>query len=217
MPNAHCVGTVAGVILDGDANFFEMMQRSKASLIGTSYRSITVPEDMHKSSMLIGSLIDHSGPTRLRKRYWRPDGSIVSADLLVTKFEKEDQLITTLTWTDDVGTVQPPASLWRAAIMIEHMYKRRVEELGADLFGDFVGAILVKTYLAEAEGRAIRVAEIADSIGLQRPTVLRWLDVLRSRGLLQTVDRSTDAVQLSHEGLIKVERLLTTSAVQPVA
>ena len=68
MPVAHCVSSTAGTILVADSNFCRLLQRPQSELIGASYRSITVAEDLEKSAEMIAGLLDKAGPTRLRKR-----------------------------------------------------------------------------------------------------------------------------------------------------
>jgi PAS domain S-box-containing protein len=211
MPVAHCVSSIAGTILVADANFCRLLQRSHDELIGASYRSITVSEDIPKSAQMLQHLVDKAAPTRLHKRYWRPDGSVVEVDLLVSKFADAGHLVSTLSWIDEECPLQSPLRMWKAALHIRHLYSLRIEELGRELFGDFAGLILLHLYLAEAEGRIASVPDIAAATGLSDGSLRRWIAALGQKGLVRP---GTGIVQLSDEGWKKLERLIA-AALQP--
>jgi len=215
MPVAHCVSSTAGIILDVDQGFCQLLQRARHELIGLSYKAITATADLQKSTDMLQGLVDKAAPTHLRKRYLRPNGIMVEADLLVSKFNNEGRLISTLSWTDEEQRAASPSRLWNAALQVKHLYDLRIEELGRDLFSDHVGLILVHAYLAEAEGRIASVSDIATSIGLSRDRAIRWLKLLVERGLISVLDDSVESVQLSHDGAVKLERLFSAT-LQPV-
>ena len=216
MPVAHCVSSTIGIILDVDEAFSELVQRKRDELVGLSYKEITAVEDLQKSSEMLRQLVDKAAPTHLRKRYVRPDGGIVEADLLVSKFNNEGRLISTLSWTERKHRAASPSRLWKAALQVKHLYDLRIEELGRDLFSDHVGLILVHAYLAEAEGRIARVSDIANGINLSRDIVARWIRLLGQRGLLIVMDEAAESIQLTHDGALKLERLFSAT-LQPVA
>jgi PAS domain S-box-containing protein len=214
MPVAHCVSSTAGTILVADSNFCRLLQRPQSELIGASYRSITVAEDLEKSAEMIAGLLDKAGPTRLRKRYWRPDGTNVEVDLLVSRFDAAGHLVSTLSWREEDAPRDTPLRMWKAALRLKHLYSLKMEEFGRELFGDFPGLILLDLYLAEAEGRLASLEEVAGSAGLSVESVQRWLRVLAQRRLVHPLDGSA-TLQLGHDGLSKIERLLT-AALQPL-
>ena len=115
MPSAHCVSTVEGVILAGDRGFCDLLQREEADFVGRSYKLFTDPRDMDRSNRMLSVLEDGAAPVRLQKRYIRPDGSSVAANLFVTRFSNPDRLVSTLFWRDQ-GRQLPPARLWEAAL-----------------------------------------------------------------------------------------------------
>jgi hypothetical protein len=193
-----------------------MVQRPGSELIGRSYQTITVAEDIAKSQRMLAGLVDRAIPTRLRKRYHRPDGSVIEADLLVSRFDDARHLVSTLFWQEPSPLAVSPLRMWKAAIHVRHLYSCRIAELGQDLFGDYVGAILIQIYLSEAEGRSLNIADIAGAMDMNPGMVLRWLKALRQHGLAQSDAERPDAVQLTHKGLVKVERLLTAT-LTPVA
>jgi len=216
MPTAHCVSTRTGIIRSVDAAFCDMVRRPGSELVGRSYQVITVADDIAKSQQMLDGLVDRAVPTRLRKRYHRPDGSVVEADLLVSRFDDAGHLVSTLFWQEPSPLAVSPLRMWRAAVHVRHLYSCRMAELGRDLFGDYVGAILIQIYLSEAEGRSLTIADIAEALGMHPGMVLRWLKALRQHGLAQSDAARPDAVQLTHDGLVKVERLLTAT-LTPVA
>ena len=164
MPSAHCVSTVDGVILAGDRGFCDLLQREEADFVGRSYKLFTDPRDMDRSSRMLSVLEDSAAPIRLQKRYIRPDGSSVAANLFVTRFSNPDRLVSTLFWRDQ-GRQLPPARLWEAALRIRHVHAARVKLFGNELSTDPVGSLLIGIYLAEAEGRSLLIAEIAEYAG----------------------------------------------------
>lgn len=79
---AH-VGT-DGRFLAVNDGFCAQVGRTRADLLGRDFQSITHPDDLaedetHVASLLAGR-IDHY---RMQKRYVRPDGSVVEANLTV--------------------------------------------------------------------------------------------------------------------------------------
>ncbi len=207
MPSAHCVSTVEGVILAGDKGFRELLQREETDFVGQSYKLFTDPRDLDRSSRMLSVLEESAAPVRLQKRYIRPDGSSVAANLFVTRFSNPDRLVSTLFWRDQ-GRQLPPARLWEAALRIRHVHAARVNLFGNEISTDPVGSLLVGIYLAEAEGRNLGVAEIADYAGLAPTTSLRWIRLLQERGFVEAGENQIDGIQLSQEGLLRTEAML---------
>jgi PAS domain S-box-containing protein len=209
VPTAHCVSTIDGVILAVDQGFLDLVGRSEPDVISRSYRDITDPRDLGKSAGMLASLVDRAPPVRLRKRYLRPDGTSVAANLLVTRFDDPDRLVSTLFWSDGTRDL-PPVRLWEAALQVRHVHSVRQAEFGIELSTDPVGSILVGIYLAEAEGRIITLEELAGEVGIAPSTALRWLKVLQQRNL---VDGGYDAIrglQFTHVGVQKMEKVLAS-------
>ena len=217
MPVAHCVSSMAGIILDFDDGFCRLVQRRPDRLIGISYKAITAPADLSRSSKMLTGLIDKAAPTHLRKAYVRPDGSLIKAGLLVSKFRNEGRLTTTLSWID--GRQEPsPSRLWKAALRVKHVYDARLIELGKDLFSDHVGLILLHMYLAEAEGRVVTASQVAKLINLPEQSMDRWVKALVHRGLVEIPVSNLGYIQLSQDGIIRLERLFfATLAPEPLA
>lgn len=209
MPAAHCVSTLDGVILQADQGFLDLLQRRESDLIGISYRQITDPRDLQRSGNMLAVLEAAAAPVRLQKRYLRPDGTSVAANLLVTRFSDPDRLISTLFWHEG-GRDLPPARLWEAALRIRHVHDARVKLFGADLSTDPIGSLLIGIYLAEAEGRAVGLNQIATYADVAISTATRWVAVLRQRNIIDAQADATFNLQLTRAGLDRVEAMLTT-------
>ncbi|MBD8641427.1 MULTISPECIES: PAS domain-containing protein [unclassified Sphingomonas] len=209
MPAAHCVSTLDGVILQADQGFLDLLQRRESDLIGISYRQITDPRDLQRSGNMLAVLEAAAAPVRLQKRYLRPDGTSIAANLLVTRFSDPDRLISTLFWHEG-GRDLPPARLWEAALRIRHVHDARVKLFGADLSTDPIGSLLIGIYLAEAEGRAVGLNQIATYADVAISTATRWVAVLRQRNIIDAQADATFNLQLTRAGLDRVEAMLTT-------
>lgn len=209
MPAAHCVSTLDGVILQADQGFLDLLQRRESDLIGISYRQITDPRDLQRSGNMLAVLEAAAAPVRLQKRYLRPDGTSIAANLLVTRFSDPDRLISTLFWHEG-GRDLPPARLWEAALRIRHVHDARVKLFGPDLSTDPIGSLLIGIYLAEAEGRAVGLNQIATYADVAISTATRWVAVLRQRNIIDAQADATFNLQLTRAGLDRVEAMLTT-------
>ena len=215
MPAGHCVSSVEGVILHADQGFLDLLQRRADQVIGVSYRQITDARDLDRSADMLAVLKDGAAPVRLQKRYLRPDGSSVAANLLVTRFANPDRLISTLLWQEN-GRPLPPARLWEAALRMREIHATRAMLFGADLSTDPIGSLLIGIYLAEAEGRNIGLADAAAHANIPTSVTERWIKVLQQRGVLEHQDTAMD-IRLTHLGLNKVEAMLATVYVLPDA
>lgn len=216
MPAAHCVSTLEGIILKADQGLLDLLQRTEDEVVGSSYQQITDPRDLERSAGMLAMLEEGAAPVRLQKRYLRPNGSSVAANLLVTRFSDPDRLISTLFWQES-GRALPPARLWEAALRIRHVHAARLRLFGKELSTDPIGLLLIGIYLAEAEGRSVGLEEIASFAGIACSTADRWIKVLQRRGI---VDESPDLVldlRLSRSGLARVEEMLATTYEFPEA
>ncbi len=209
MPAAHCVSSLEGVILHADQGFLDLLKRREDEVIGISYRQITDPRDLERSADMLAVLKEGAAPIRLQKRYLRPDGTSIAANLLVTRFSRPDRLISTLFWHDN-GRDPPPARLWEAALRIRHVHDARIRLFGADLSTDPIGSLLIGIYLAEAEGRSIGLVKIATYAGIANSTAARWVAVLQQRGIVDGEHDATIDLRLTQSGLDRVEAMLAT-------
>jgi hypothetical protein len=158
---------------------------------------------------MLVSLEDRAAPVRLQKRYIRPDGSSVAANLLVTRFSDPDRLISTLFWRDS-GRPLPPARLWEAALRSRHVHAARIKLFGGELSTDPVGSLLIGIYLAEAEGRNVELRELAAYANVAQSTAARWVTVLQKRGIVQAGTDPALSIQFTQAGLDRLETMLAT-------
>lgn len=208
MPTAHCVSTIGGVTLAVDKSFCALLQRTESELVGASYKDITHPDDIAKSAKMLSNLKDRAPPIRLTKRYVRSDGVLIYVDLLVSLFCESDRLISTLSWGRDYKKSITPDSLWQAALHVKHVTGIKKIELGKDISCDYLSEIIIQIYLAEAEGRIVCIAQLSNSLDISASSLSRWINVLEQRGLIEPVCRRVPAVQFTHVGLVKAERIL---------
>jgi PAS domain S-box-containing protein len=62
--------------------FAELLGRSRADLVGAQFSSLTSPDDLAQSDAVMRDLLAKKTSTaRFEKRYFRPDGSLVSVEL----------------------------------------------------------------------------------------------------------------------------------------
>lgn len=216
MPTAHCVSTIDGFVIAADQGFLDLVGRSEEQVVGASYRIFTHPDDLDRSAVMLSGLVDRAPPFRLQKRYIRPDGTVITANLYVTRFADPDRLVSTLFWSDD-GRTPPPARLWEMALRIQRLHKVRKAALGDDLSMDPVWSVLNCIYLAEAEGRIVGLSDIAAGTGLAQGIVDRWVAVLSDRGIVEPCALARRNVQLTHAGMSKMEAILSSAYEMPIS
>ena len=208
MPAGHCVSSVEGVILHADQGFLDLLQRRADEVIGVSYRQVTDARDLDRSADMLAVLEDGAAPVRLQKRYLRPDGSSVAANLLVTRFANPDRLISTLFWQEN-GRPLPPARLWEAALRMRQVHATRAMLFGADLSTDPIGSLLISIYLAEAEGRNIGLADAAAHANIPTSVTERWIKVMQQRGVIEYQGTAID-IRLTSAGMNNIEAMLSS-------
>lgn len=79
------LGDKDGIITDANEVFTELIERERTSIVGENFSKFTHPEDIKEEYRLIGKT--RSGEIdgyRLEKRFLKPDGEIVWADVSVT-------------------------------------------------------------------------------------------------------------------------------------
>ncbi|KTT96837.1 hypothetical protein NS355_13275 [Sphingomonas yabuuchiae] len=209
MPTAHCVSTIDGFILEADAGFLELLGRREDEVIGMSYKDFTHPDDMGRSEAMLTSLIKRAAPVRLQKRYARSDGTSVTANIYVTRFDNPDRLVSTLFWNED-GRELPPARLWEMALRARRLRQVRQQEFGSDVAMSPLGDILNCVYLSEAEGRVVGISDITAETKLSSQVAMRWIGYLVGQGVMETGSSLDENVQFTQLGLEKMERVLAS-------
>lgn len=205
----HSFSNADGTIVAIDQRVCEFLQRSRSSLIGASYLDITHPDDKTINQTKIATLAV-GDVLLMRKRYLRPDGSSAPADMHVSRFETstgDSRLIGSISSPHPTKDLRSPSMLWAAARRALHIVSLR-KELLAGLHSDVAWEILLHVYLAEAEGHAVRSAELSAQIGQTRRITERWIDLLHHQGILELDPTNAGMPQMSAIGLRKIETIL---------
>lgn len=211
----HSVSDADGRILTMDQSLCDLLQRSAAEVVGMSYADLTHPDDVVRNVADVESLRIGGGPLLVRKRYIRADASTVWCDVHISRFDSPDggRLVGTIHLVNPGAIDRGPESLWRAARRVGDLITRRRIEFGNDLFADQAWSILLDTYLAEAEGRLISIAAIGRNLASTTPLTERWIKALESRGWIDRPTWDRGAIQLTADGLTRIERLLESQVV----
>lgn len=206
----HSLADKAGILLAVDPQVCEIMQREQRELVGVAFETLTHPDDCTRNITAVASLRIGDGPLTIRKRYIRPDGSVVWSKVQVSRLHGSDggRLIGTIQMIDPESCGRGPEDLWHAAGRVTALIQRRRRELGDDLFSDYGWLILVQIYLAEAEGRIASIAAISDAAEVPAPAVTRWLKVLQQKMLIELRGAPALFIELTASGMRKVETLL---------
>ena len=212
----HSMSDANGLLLTMDPAVESLLQRPLHELVGKSYAEITHPDDRARNVDQIKRLLPGDGIVKIRKRYLRPSGTPIWADLHVSRLGRgldNGRLVCTL-YLPDPKSLAPepvgvlPERLWSVAIQVEALIRRRRDALGEELFGDHAWLLLIRIYLAEAEGRVIDIATLARETQFAPPRARRWVDALAEKQLVDQLDWGADAIQLTALGLARTEALL---------
>jgi DNA-binding MarR family transcriptional regulator len=88
--------------------------------------------------------------------------------------------------------------------------------LGENLFSDPAWDILLELYAASVGGRSMSVAELVAATETPPSTTVRWIGVLKSRGLVHSTTDPAEPgrlfVSISREGLSRMEHLASHGA-----
>ena len=207
----HSISDSFGLILAVDQGVCELLHRSEAELIGTSYTNLTHPDDVTWNASLVYKLEASGGPLFIRKRYLRPRASAVWSDVQVSRLGgglDQGRLVGTINKVDRHTVKLTPEMLWRSAGRKELALQLRRAELGNDLFCDYAWLILLQLYKAEAEGTSISVQQLCSRTGCRESGIVRWMRALEEKQLVDCFHSNLCAGQLTSAGISKVEKLL---------
>ena len=85
--------SVEGRFLRANSYLCKLLGRSESELQAVTFQDITHPDDLHSDLDLLRQLVDETIPSyTLEKRYIRPDGTMIWADLSVALIRNEDGL-----------------------------------------------------------------------------------------------------------------------------
>lgn len=206
----HTIADEVGTLLAVDPQVCEILQRIERELIGVRFETLTHPDDCRRNVAAVSGLKSGAGPSYIRKRYVRPDGSAVWADVQVSRLCEgvSGRLVGTIQVKDLSLQGPGPENLWREAAHEQEAVQRRRREVGNDLFLDYGWLVLLQIYLTEVEGLVATVASISESAAMRPLLVTRWLEVLERKGLVERVPRPDQPSQLTNSGFHKIEYLL---------
>lgn len=211
MALGHSVGSSDGIILSFDNAVRDMLHRASADIVGRSYLELTHRQDRTRNALQLSCLQSDGTPTCIRKRYLRPDGSTIWVSTTVSRLVSGNdagRLIGTLEWADDGRQLNTPAVLWEKAHCLDAALHRRIAVLGRELFTDYAWFIMLKLYLAEAEGRLSTNQGLAATTDIPGGVVDRWLIVLEQKGLVERDYSGGMVAQLTGAGLDRIEDLI---------
>lgn len=204
----HSWADLNGTILQIDDPVADLLQRRRRDIEGRSYLAITHPADRPRSAANVSTLKLGAGPRLIRKRYLAEDGGEIWVALQTARVGT-DPASSHLVGSFMVNLPEnEPRRLWRQARQLVDLYRVRGELLGKALFSDHAWIVLLHVYLAEAEGRAIGAADVAQHEGIALRTVVQWSKALHAHGLLLFRPERPAAYELTADGLERIEGTL---------
>ena len=107
------------------------------------------------------------------------------------------------------------ATLGLAALAWTEARKARADIMGGGLFANPAWDILLDAYVSQIKGHRLCASDICAGSGVPPTTVLRWLAILDSVGLIERArdpaDRRRIIVTLTLQGQRKMEQVLAAS------
>ncbi|WP_347304397.1 PAS domain S-box protein [Croceibacterium sp. TMG7-5b_MA50] len=213
MLTGHTLADRYGTLLAVDSHICEIMQREEHELIGVGFQALTHPDDCVRSTIVVSSLRLGEGPSVLRKRYMRPDGTSIWATVQASRLHAQDggKIVATIQLADAGQLRRNPKGLMEAARLEDSYLQRRRLQFGEDLFSDFPWLILLQIYLAEAEGKSATIRSISDGAAMRPSLVTSQLVVLEHKRLIEPPRSSDEPLQLTDRAWKKIEHLLDRS------
>lgn len=207
----HSWAKLDGTILQIDDPVADLLKRRRRDIEGVSYLAITCPADRSRNAAIVSTLRSGAGPQSIRKRYLAGDGSEVWVTLHTARIGDNganDHLVGTFIVDDKE---EMPRRLWRRARQMLEFHRLRSKVLGARLFTERSWLILLHIYVAEAEGRAMALTELAQCTQSGEELTRTWVKALIHSGFVALLSADTETVELTQAGITKLERLLSSS------
>lgn len=213
----HSWADLNGTILQIDEPVADLLRRRRRDIEGLSYLSITHPADRARNTAFVSALRPGAGPQPIRKRYLGGDGSEIWVTLHTA------HVGTGATAGHLVGTFlaerceDEPRRLWRQAAQLIDMYRLRDSLLDRQLFADHAFVIMLHIYRAEAEGRAMSLADLSRVIRKPEGFVRTWMNALVSSGMVSIAKAAMSNYELTLLGITRLEGVLSGSAARSVS
>lgn len=207
----HSVSSLDGTILSMDDAVCDLLHAPRRSIVGRSFVDITHPLDRARNIALVDEIAAHSPPQMIRKRYVRDDGTYVWTDVCISRHSASPevgQLIGSIHLASGPEASGTPAAFWRAARAEEVAMQARIETLGLAMFLDYPWLLLIRLYLAEAEGRISDMSALKPTSQVADATLSRWLMAIAAQGWITQVPTNENSPQLTADGVAKIEGLL---------
>lgn len=177
-----------------DQHFCALMHAEWADMIGRPVLDITAPADRDECGAAIRELCETGRSFRLSKRFIREDKTLVWVTNTVSKMQAADggdiivATIDPLIADDD----RQPALLLGSARFLEACKADREAVFDPALFADTAWDVILAAYIAEAEGGAVGVLDLAERLGISPDRAMRWINVLIGQGALEVETRRAD-------------------------
>ena len=211
----HVLIGSAGELLSMDAAFCDIMRLPEDEMRGRLVLDVTAPADRTECAMAIQRLRETGQPFEITKRFIRDDGSLVwvKNKVSITVGENQPEMI--------MATIEPitpredrsPAMLLDMARVHINVRRNRAAVCDPSLFSEPGWDAILELYLAEAEGRSLDVAGLAQIVGKSTALTDRWIKALLHYRVIEIEYGNTGAeaaksYRLTAETLVKLERFL---------
>lgn len=203
-----------GEMLGLDAGFCTIMRADAESMIGRGVLDVTVPDDRPACLAGMSRLRRTGQPFTVRKRMQRGDGSVVWVEQSTTQVEFSDAAPTIVATFRPIAhpadDVDPGALLAQARFLCETRAERE-DAFGPILFANPAWDLLLRAYIAEAEGRTLDIAAMARTARIAPAAALRWGRGLASEGMfdLESGDEAAPVYRLTADAHGRLERYLS--------
>jgi PAS domain S-box-containing protein len=187
MEAGHVLIGAAGELLRMDAAFCGIMRLSEEEMRGRLVLDVTAPPDRAKCAAAIQRLRDTGQPFEITKRVIRDDGSLlwVKNSVSITIGDDGPGMI--------MATIEPivpcedhgPARLLDAARGHIAVRKDRASVCDPAFLADAGWDAILAIYIAEAEGRSVDVARLAELIGHTPGHMERWVKAMLDQQVIE--------------------------------
>lgn len=191
MQAGHLVLDLAGHMRGIDQHFCAIMRAQWSDMIGRPVLDITAPADREECGEAIRTLCESGRSFKIDKRFIRDDQTLVWVTNTVSLMQGtggSDMIVATIDplIADDE---RQPALLLGGARFLEACKADRRTVFDSALFPDTAWDVLLTAYIAEAEGSAIGLFDIAARLDISLDATARWVNVLIGQGALEVETR----------------------------
>lgn len=195
MQAGHLVIDLAGHMRGLDQHFCAIMRAEWADMIGRPVLDITAPADRAECGEAIRLLCETGQAFKVDKRFIRNDQTLVWVTNTVSLSRGSDGADMIVATVDPLiaDDERQPALLLGGARFLEACKADRRAVFDAELFPDTAWDVLLAAYIAEAEGSAIGLIELAERLEITLDSAARWVNLLIGQGALEVETRLSTA------------------------